>query len=724
MTHTSPPRRIIRFGIFQCDVYVGELHKSGIKVKISDQPFRLLATLLERPGDLVTRQELRERLWPAETFVSFDDALNTAVNKLRAALDDNAENPRFIQTIPRRGYRFVASVRTDGKDADVPLASAAPNLSSVLAAGATSQGLGLDAARPRTSKRNSHWQFRLLLGTAAAAGAFAMWWYTPLPPPMLTRIDQVTSNARIDTPVKPVWDGSHVYYMDRDGDHWNLMKASVGGGDSQRVEAPGKNAMALDFAPRDSKLLLATFEKRDGKNQLWTMAEDGGAAIRLGRTMASAAFSPEGRKIAYSSDTLLWIMDADGTNSRKLAELPGPASWLAWSPDGERLRFTMNPPGSKEVNSIWEISKDGANLHRLFAGWSHPGNECCGSWTPDGRYYIFTSSRGGRTNLWTLRERGSFWRRSPQGPFQLTFGPDSPWGGTPGGVGQSIYFYNGVWREELDRLDSKTGRFSPLLPNVNAMLVSFSRDGQWMAYLDSRTNALFRSRMDGKERVELASPDMNPVFPRWSPDGKWIVFGSSLAGHSVMPYIVPANGGRPEPLLQSRAELRDADWSDDGTRLVVSRGLGQADSDGCELLVVDFATRHAERIPGSDNLAMSRWSPDGRFISATTADQDQLKIWDVAARKWTVLAHGTALGISVWSPDSRYLYFQDLLGKGEQVNRYDVRSESVELVTEFSSILGSGVYRAALFGVTPDGSPVIGFNRGAYDLFAATVNFP
>ena len=139
---------------------------------------------------------------------------------------------------------------------------------------------------------------------------------------------------------------------------------------------------------------------------------------------------------------------------------------------------------------------------------------------------------------------------------------------------------------------------------------------------------------------------------------------------------------------------------------------------------MDFATRQTETVPESENLAMSRWSYDGRFIAATRADQSQLKLWDVGRRQWRVITRGKALGISVWSPDSRYLYFQDLLGKEEEVWRYNIRLERVEPVVEFSRILKSGVGRCALFGVTPDGSPVIAFDRGTYDLFTASVTLP
>src|SRR5712692_4002677 len=102
--------RRVRFGAFEADLRSGELHKYGLRIKLQDQPFQLLTLLLEHPGDVITREELRQKLWPADTFVDFDVGLNTAVKRLRDALGDSAENVRFIETLPRRGYRFIAPV--------------------------------------------------------------------------------------------------------------------------------------------------------------------------------------------------------------------------------------------------------------------------------------------------------------------------------------------------------------------------------------------------------------------------------------------------------------------------------------------------------------------------------------------------------------------------------------------------------------------------------------
>ena len=109
-TSTQKPPNVVRFGAFEADFGRLLLTKGGLRVKLQEQPFKLLGLLLERPGEIVSREEIRQALWSADTFVEFDDGLNTAIKKLRAALADSAENPRYIETVPRRGYRFTAPV--------------------------------------------------------------------------------------------------------------------------------------------------------------------------------------------------------------------------------------------------------------------------------------------------------------------------------------------------------------------------------------------------------------------------------------------------------------------------------------------------------------------------------------------------------------------------------------------------------------------------------------
>jgi DNA-binding winged helix-turn-helix (wHTH) protein len=722
MAEVPRSRRALRFGAFQCDLGTGELRRNGARVYLPEQPLRVLATLLERPGDLVTRQELQDRLWPGQEFGLFDDGLNTAVNRLRAALNDKADKPRFIETIPRRGYRFVAAVEA--------VAESCPVTDN---GGRHKAGPAADVARQASDVHNHRparggiwlWLKPAMRVAAGVLGLFALWWYTPLPPPQIIHVDQITVGARIDTPVKLTSDEGHIYYIARDGDHWNLMQTSLGGGDGQRanLSLQGVLVTVLDVSQRDSTLLLSTSAKRE-EGQLWTMPGPDAPATRLGNIAAgSAVFSPDGQSIAYIHGDILWMANVYGANAHKVADLPHVPSWLAWSPDGRHLRFTVGALFNNSETSIWEISSDGRNLHRLLAGWSRPASECCGSWTRDGRYYVFTSQRGGHGDLWALRERGSFLRRSLRGPFQLTAGPGSPFAGTLSHDNTHVFFYNGAWQAEMQALSIRTGQLSSFYRGNQPRFIAFTRDHRWIAYADLWSDeGLFRSRPDGvTDRVRLAPAGLNPSSPRWSPDGKWVAFVVFRPGQPGRVYFVSAEGGALQELLPGTTAVRDPDWSNDGKRLVLCHRPGQ--SDASELLIVDFATRHAEKISGSEDLWEPRWSPDGRYISATNGSE--IKLWNVRLKRWEVIARGKSFSLGVWSPDSRYLFYQDLLGKGQALFRYDMQSQHTETVADFSGYLKSGVSRCALAAdLAPDGSPVIVFNRSFYDLFAAEVRWP
>jgi TolB-like protein/DNA-binding winged helix-turn-helix (wHTH) protein len=189
----SPTKGVVRFGIYQCDFRAGELRKNGIKVRLSDQPFRLLTVLLERRGELVTRQELREQLWPNDEFGEFDDGLNTAINKVRAALDDSAENPRFVETVPRRGYRFIAPVEVK---AETAVRAAEPAAASISAAAGTPEvipDVKPIPARGFVRHSKAAW-IGVGFATVAVLGAMAgfLWW-------RLNERNQTAEGARIES---------------------------------------------------------------------------------------------------------------------------------------------------------------------------------------------------------------------------------------------------------------------------------------------------------------------------------------------------------------------------------------------------------------------------------------------------------------------------------------------------------------------------------------------
>jgi DNA-binding winged helix-turn-helix (wHTH) protein len=199
-----------RFGVFEVDTHSGELRKNGVKVNLQEQPFQILQALLEHPGELVTRDHLRKRIWPKDTFVAFDHGLYSAMTKLREALGDTAENPRFVQTLPRRGYRFIAAVDVDGASSRPP----AP-----VAVSVTPIESLPEQTRPSAVKRRLSWRgASLILAIIATVSSWAAWRATrPVLHSLIRLSVDLGPDARtgLDTTVAISPDGTRIVFPAR-----------------------------------------------------------------------------------------------------------------------------------------------------------------------------------------------------------------------------------------------------------------------------------------------------------------------------------------------------------------------------------------------------------------------------------------------------------------------------------------------------------------------------
>ena len=185
----------------------------------------------------------------------------------------------------------------------------------------------------------------------------------------------------------------------------------------------------------------------------------------------------------YAQATDLYIAGVDGARARKLVAAPGAISWPRWSPNGMVIRFTV----SERTNaaSIWEVSDDGTNLHPLLPGWNtgtpHLQNaECCGTWTPCGRYFVFQALQNGRWDIWAIHEKEGFLRKVIRVLSRLTAGPLNYTSPLPSAEGKKLFVIGEQPRGELVRYDKKTGQFLPYLSGISAHAVSFSADGKWV----------------------------------------------------------------------------------------------------------------------------------------------------------------------------------------------------------------------------------------------------
>ncbi len=350
-----------RFGAFELDRSAGELRKHGVKVPLSGQPLDVLALLAARPGEVVTREELKEALWPQQTFVDFDNGVNTAVRRIRQALDDSATNPQFIETLPKRGYRFIAQLKP-GKSAVL----------SVQAAPAVADGgVGSEVSQPRS--RRFGWA---VIAAAVTIAALAGWWTgartTDAPGAPRYQLTQLTFDGGLTYQPTVSPDGKFVAYAsDRAGEgNLDIWVQQIGRESSKiRLTTNPADDVEPDFSPDGQT--VAFYSLRDGGG-LYVTPSLGGPEKLVAPHGMGPKFSPDGSKIAY------WVGDRNGMSDVGaratygnvmtvsptgrspvvLAEDFAFARRPVWLDDGSGLLFEGSPT-PEDPRGWWTVSLDG-----------------------------------------------------------------------------------------------------------------------------------------------------------------------------------------------------------------------------------------------------------------------------------------------------------------------------------------------------------------------------
>ncbi len=339
----------------------------------------------------------------------------------------------------------------------------------------------------------------LVIGVVAVA-ALAYWWNSAVQPPRILSYTQVAHDGRRKHATGSeqsgsVTDGPRVFFTEGAGDDGltpTPAQVSSGGGETVPLPVPFEASVILDLSPSALELLMASYSDNPDTNEvLWAVPVLGGSPRRLANVKSLfAAWSPDGNKLVYAQGSDLYLATNDGANPQKLGTVPGIPGWVLsyipgwprWSPDAMRIRFGVQDPRTLSY-ALWEVSADGTNLHPLLPGWNNPPAECCGVWSPDGTYFVFQSTRNGRTDLWAMREKMDLFERGSHRPVQLTAGPMSFLAPNPSRDGKSLFALGIQSKNELVRYDAGSKQFVHYLSGMSAEGVNFSRDGQWMTYV-------------------------------------------------------------------------------------------------------------------------------------------------------------------------------------------------------------------------------------------------
>ncbi len=690
---------MLEFGPFQLDLQQKLLLRDGRPVQLPPKALLILCVLAEQPEKLVERYELMKRVWP-DTHVE-EGNLSVNIFALRKALAEGMDGTPVIETIPRRGYRFVAPLRKSP-----PPTIALPDPPPVKA----------------SSKRAAPYKMIWMGAPVLAASLLALAVTSGSPTLRVGRVSQLTHFGFVHDIGT---DGERLYFTQEIGSRTVLAETPMNGGDPVPIDTPVQEIHLLDVSAVRKELLVRGKVGAQAEEQAWILPLRGGSPRPLGKiNPGSARWSADGGRIAYQLNGGLYVVSTDGTGVRKVTDRGGSVD--AWSPDGKLIRFTRTDDATGG-QSIWEIRADGSGLRAVLARRQDPNarwreGQCCGRWTPDGSYFLFREAGGGNFSMWALPERGGFaaWRE-PQ-PIKLySAGFDFPsLAVTPDGKRVVL----GSWNEsrETVEFDRERRQWVPLRAQIAASGLRWSPDGKWIAYTSFPDLCLWRVRADGTERLQLTFPPTQVFGLAWSADGSRLAIHELNPGQPGKIALVGVNGGKPDVLLAAEHTAEDAPtWLPDGNSLMFLRSwLDKEDhTTATAIEILDVRSGVARKVAGTDNWGPPELSPDGRYIAAQSGDFQSLIVLDRQSGAQRSIAQAGFVHLPKWSRDGRFLYYQDpRAGEDQPVYRVALSGGKPEEIASRKQFLRGDVGRFSLIALTPDDQPVAVVIRPNADVYS------
>lgn len=673
---------VLRFGVFELDLRAGELRKQGVKIKLQDQPFQVLRILLESPGEVVTREDLQHQIWPSDTFVDFEQGLNNSVKRLREALGDSAETPRFVETLPRRGYRFIAPV--SGLPKTAPPTSRRFRLALVWV-GSFGAFFAIASVYRLTTRRNAQPHPSLAIvritnnGTVADAtmsrdGKYLA--YLSDDSDMITRslrllqIDTATDTllvkpVSLDTSLTFSPDSSYVYYVQTEpGKPRALYRVPLlGGAPRKLIEGVAGYA---GISPDGKRLAILRHDPASGRKVLVTAAPDGSEESRLVEArqedeefFGGPAWSPDGKVLAVWQKTRLVSIPVGGGPLGVIASnLAHVGSAPAWLPDGSGLIVAAGQLNAPEhLLTLWQISYPDGRATRIL----HQSDQYDRPSLSADSHLLAALQMDQRSSLWLapadnpdsarpltptgghrIGLSGVAWTPDGRILYSSHAGRFEYWMINPGGTGarqlpldQELKFYPSVCR------DGHTAVFS----------ANGSRNQRVIKRLDLE---------DGKSQLLVEG-----FYSQCSPDGAWVFVGSDNGLRKV-----PIGGGN--PILLTDHPCRTFDVSPNGKQIACLYRAGTGQSPKVALFAISGGRSTASlNLPATAGNDLIRWTPDGKAITFEDWRGDTGNLWaqEVAGGPPRQLTHITldAIPLFAWSPDGRYLLFTRTSGTSDAV---------------------------------------------------------
>lgn len=592
------------------------------------------------------------------------------------------------------------------------------------------------ASAPAGTKSEAYHSTALLVAGAlaviAAATAWGLWRLLWVPSEVIISSRALTTAGRVMSPDRYLMqfpglatDGTRIYYSRGGADASfgeKLVQVPVSGGPAADVPTPFRREILHGISPDRSKLLiqqqLTSLGLDAQEGPLWALPLVGRRPFRLGDARAhDAAWSSDGKQLAFANGHNLYLAGWDGTNPRKLATTPGRAYWIRWAPDDTALRFTLADRNFR--TSLWEVRTDGSGLRRLLSGWRSGAQPCCGEWSSDGQQFVFLAAEDGRSDIWIRRESSGFWRHI-SAPVRLTSGPLDFDSVIFSADGRQLLAVSLQEQETEIKFDLGSRHIKPLA--VNGSSLSFSRDRQWVAYVAGSAATLWRSRINGSEALQLTPPSLRVGWPAWSPDGKQIAFIGHKTGGPYKLYVVSSSGGAVRQLIPGDRQEVDPNWSPDGSFIMFGRPPDVLAEQGMPkaIFLLDLKSGKITTLPGSEGMFGPRWTPDGRFVVAMPhKNWDRLMRFDFATRKWSELVPYDAAQTAL-SLDGEWVYFESE-HNGHNVSRARLRDGHIERLLDLAAVTKGTLMTCTFHGVDLDNSPLLYCTVNASEVYSLQV---
>ena len=446
-----------------------------------------------------------------------------------------------------------------------------------------------------------------------------------------------------------VTDGTRLYFQSQG----QPVEMSVKGGPTAPLRASISGMQMLDISPDASEMLALKRDLNDEtfRGSLWSVPVLGGSPRMLNnQTVRSAQWSPDGRLIASADLNSVFVSDMDGVNIRKIWDAPSTTGTPHFAPDSRRIRVAVYDDKNVAPPKIWELNVDGRSPHRLALQWPEDAGLEDGQWTPDGKRFLFLSKRDGLNNIYELFDPPWFepWKKPTA--MRLTAGQIDVLAMTPSRDSAGLFVVGRIAQGEMRVFDPQQRRFVPFLNGLAASSIAISPDKKWMAYADYPRHFLWRSKLDGSEKLQLT--DFYATMEQWSPDSKQIVFSDWR-----QLYLISADGGVAEKLIPNPNNEVAPFWSPDGKSITFNDypKPGQPRA----IKVLDLATRKISIMPGSEGYYVGEWSPDGKYMIAVAQNPSRLVLYTAKSGAWRdIRKFEGAWGWCVWSNDSKSVYVQ------------------------------------------------------------------